>query len=183
MRIRSIFTRVLAPLAGVGLAVGLTTLPAGAVPSGYTVAGTDVSHHSGTIDWSSLASKGIRFGWAKATEGTGFIDDSFSANYSGAKSHGVAIGGYAFGRPDNGPNTGAAQADYLIDHVQYTHDGKTLPPQLDIEWPYWTTSAPMYPCYGDLRQPDGDLDTRLRERSESPDGAERGHLHEQELVE
>ncbi|MEW9534770.1 GH25 family lysozyme, partial [Microbispora sp. NPDC049125] len=128
--------------------VAVTAAPAAAVPSGYSVGGTDVSNHDGTINWSQTAAKGVKFGWAKATEGLDFVDGQFNANYHGAKDNGVYIGAYAFGRPDKGVNTGRAQADFLIDHAQYVNDGKTLPLQLDIEWPWWTTSAPVYPCYG-----------------------------------
>jgi GH25 family lysozyme M1 (1,4-beta-N-acetylmuramidase) len=124
----------------------MSSLPASAVPSGYSVGGTDVSNHSGSIDWSRLPAEGVKFGWAKATEGTSFIDSYFNANYHGAKNNGIYIGAYAFGRPDNG--NGKAQADFLVDHSQYVNDGKTLPLQLDIEWPYWTKSSPIYPCYG-----------------------------------
>jgi GH25 family lysozyme M1 (1,4-beta-N-acetylmuramidase) len=128
--------------------VALTALPAAALPSGYSVGGTDVSNNDGTIDWAQTAAKGVRFGWAKATEGLNFVDGQFNANYHGAKNNGVYIGAYAFGRPDKGAGTGKAQADYLVDHAQYVNDGKTLPLQLDIEWPYWTKAAPIYPCYG-----------------------------------
>ncbi|MFG1613256.1 GH25 family lysozyme [Nonomuraea wenchangensis] len=129
------------------LALGVRPAAA-AVPPGYTVGGTDVSNHAGTIDWAQTAAKGVRFGWAKATEGLDFVDAQYSANYRNAKANGVYIGAYAFGRPDKGVNTGKAQADWLIAHAQYVNDGRTLPLQLDIEWPWWTTAAPMYPCYG-----------------------------------
>ncbi|WP_248959394.1 GH25 family lysozyme [Sphaerisporangium perillae] len=138
---------VLALAAGAAMIVAMA-LPAGAAPAGYSVLGTDVSNHDGAIDWSGVAAKGVKFGWAKATEGLDFVDPQYGANYRGAKSNGVYIGAYAFGRPDKGAGTGKAQADYLVDHAQYVNDGKTLPLQLDIEWPWWTTAAPIYPCYG-----------------------------------
>ncbi|WP_214323718.1 GH25 family lysozyme [Nonomuraea sediminis] len=141
--------RVMAGVAAFVSAIALGVQPAqAAVPAGYTVGGTDVSNHAGTIDWAQTAAKGVKFGWAKATEGLDFVDATYNANYHNAKANGVYIGAYAFGRPDKGVNTGKAQADWLISHAQYVNDGKTLPLQLDIEWPWWTTSAPMYPCYG-----------------------------------
>jgi GH25 family lysozyme M1 (1,4-beta-N-acetylmuramidase) len=145
-------SRLAVALAGIAIAaaglVGVTALPAAALPPGYTVGGTDVSHHDGTIDWAQAAANGVRFGWAKATEGLHFVDDQYATNHQAAKDNGVYIGAYTFGRPDQGLDTGKAQADYLADHAQYVNDGKTLPLQLDIEWPWWTTSAPIYPCYG-----------------------------------
>ncbi|MCT9935389.1 GH25 family lysozyme, partial [Planotetraspora sp. A-T 1434] len=132
----------------VAVAILTNTSPAAASPAGYSVLGTDVSNNDGAIDWRQVAARGVKFGWAKATEGTSFVDSYFDANYHGAKNNGIYIGAYAFGRPDKGVSTGKAQADFLVDHAQYVNDGKTLPLQLDIEWPWWTQSAPMYPCYG-----------------------------------
>jgi GH25 family lysozyme M1 (1,4-beta-N-acetylmuramidase) len=138
---------VAAVVAATGIVV-LTALPAAALPPGYSVGGTDVSHHDGTIDWVQAAADGVHFGWAKATEGLDFVDDQFNTNYHGAKDNGIYLGAYAFGRPDKGAGTGKAQADYLADHAQYVNDGKTLPLQLDIEWPWWTNTGSVYPCYG-----------------------------------
>ncbi|MEV7970929.1 GH25 family lysozyme [Sphaerisporangium sp. NPDC088356] len=140
--------RVVTAIAALGAMIVAGAVPASAAPAGYSVAGTDVSNHDGTINWGDVAAKGVKFGWAKATEGLDFVDPQFNANYHGAKNNGVYIGAYAFGRPDKGVGTGKAQADYLVDHAQYVNDGKTLPLQLDIEWPWWTTAAPIYPCYG-----------------------------------
>jgi hypothetical protein len=116
-----------------------------ALPSGYTVGGTDVSHYAGTVDWSQTAAKGVKFGWAKATEGLTYVDAQYAANYRNAKANGVYIGAYAFGRPDLGAGSGKSQADWLIAHAQYVNDGKTLPLQLDIEWPSDTDTPD---CYG-----------------------------------
>lgn len=120
--------------------------PVHAIPGGYSVAGTDVSNNDGSIRWNELAGAGIKFGWAKATEGVGYVDPNFNANYRDAKTYGIYIGAYAFGRPDNGPGTGKEQADFLVDNAQYANDGKTLPLQLDIEWPYWQGNPGA--CYG-----------------------------------
>jgi hypothetical protein len=55
------------------------------------------------------------------------------------------VGAYHFALPDR--SSGAAQADYLLAHARYAHDGRTLPPMLDIEWP-WDGSGSPAPCYG-----------------------------------
>lgn len=95
--------------------------------------GLDVSHYQGSIDWSSVASKGAKFAYIKATEGTGYQDPKFSANYTGAYDAGVIRGAYHYGRPDQ--SGGAAQADYFVDHGGgWSSDGKTLPGTLDIEY-------------------------------------------------
>ncbi|MDJ0346843.1 GH25 family lysozyme [Streptomyces sp. H10-C2] len=143
-------TRLTVFLAGTLMAVSALTAgvfaatPAAAVPSGYTVEGVDTSNNDGVIDWSTSVSAGVKFGWAKASEGD-WIDPNFSANYQSAKASGIYLGAYAWGRPDKGPDSGKGQADFLVDHAQNTNDGKTLPPQLDIEWPWWTTG---FDCYG-----------------------------------
>src|SRR6266511_113129 len=114
-------------------------------PAGYPVTGIDVSHYQGTIDWAYVAAQGARFSYAKATEVVSFTDDTFNANNSGAKANGLYAGAYHFARPDK--STGRAQADYFLDRAQFTNDGRTLPPMLDIEWPAVGSTSP-YPCYG-----------------------------------
>ncbi|WP_051708764.1 GH25 family lysozyme [Micromonospora parva] len=116
-----------------------------AVPPGYPVTGIDVSHHQGTINWSTVAAAGAKFSYAKATEGLSFIDSSFTANFRGAKQNGILAGAYHYARPDK--SDGTSQANYFLDHAQYSQDGKTLIPMLDIEWPWEGSGAPS-PCYG-----------------------------------
>jgi GH25 family lysozyme M1 (1,4-beta-N-acetylmuramidase) len=118
---------------------------AAAVPPGYSVQGVDVSHHQNTINWASVAASGQKFSYAKATEGVSFIDPNFSANNRGAKQNGLYAGAYTFARPDR--SNGNAAADYLVDHAQWATDGRSLPPMLDIEWPWDGSGAPS-PCYG-----------------------------------
>ena len=119
---------------------------AAARPAGFTVGGIDVSKWQGTVDWAKVAATD-QFAYVKATEGTTYLSDTFAAQYAGAKAAGLYVGAYAFGRPDAPP---IPQADYFIAQSKYVTDGKTLPPMLDIEWPYQINSkyvAP-YPCYG-----------------------------------
>ena len=68
----------------------------------------------------------------QATEGTTYIDPSFSSHYTGATNAGFIRGGYHFAHP--GATTGAAQADYFIAHGGgWSADGITLPGMLDLE--------------------------------------------------
>ncbi|SBT45839.1 GH25 family lysozyme [Micromonospora auratinigra] len=121
------------------------TATATAAPNGYTVTGIDVSHYQGTINWANVAAGGAKFSYAKATEGDYYVDAYFSANNSGAKANGLLAGAYHYARPDQ--SSGTAQADYFLDRAQYSDDGRSLPPMLDIEWPVKGSSSP-YPCYG-----------------------------------
>jgi GH25 family lysozyme M1 (1,4-beta-N-acetylmuramidase) len=103
----------------------------------YPVKGIDVSSHDHSqhpIDWPAVAGSGVRFAYIKATEGSTYTNPYFAADYAAAKSAGLWVGAYAFGRPDLGNPVG--QADYLVQQSQWTPDPATLVPFLDIEWPY-----------------------------------------------
>jgi GH25 family lysozyme M1 (1,4-beta-N-acetylmuramidase) len=105
------------------------------------VAGIDVSSHQPSIDWSKVAPH-INFVYAKATEGTYYVNPLFDSEYEGPYDHGVIRGSYHFAVPSN--SSGTAQADYFIAHGGgWSADGKTLPGALDIEYnPYGKA------CYG-----------------------------------
>ena len=109
--------------------------------------GIDVSHYQGAVDWTAVAAAGASFGYLKATEGTGFVDPMFAANYTGSAGAGLVRGAYHFALPDR--SSGAAQATYFLAHGGgWTADGDTLPPVIDIEYnPYGSNI-----CYG-LSQP------------------------------
>ncbi|NJC74240.1 hypothetical protein HC031_31675 [Planosporangium thailandense] len=118
-------------------------------PAGYSVTGIDVASWQGNIDWNRVAAAGTDFSYAKATEGTTYVNPYFDSQYRGAKRAGLYSGAYVFARPDSPDAVG--QANYFIDHAQFALDGKTLPPMLDIEWPYKGSSGKYvapYPCYG-----------------------------------
>ena len=110
------------------------------VPQG--VPGLDVSAWDGAVDWPSAAADGAAFAYVKATEGVGYVSDTFAAQYGGAAAQGLLHGAYHFALPDR--SDGGTQADYFVDHGGgWTADGSTLPGVLDIEYnPYGPT------CYG-----------------------------------
>lgn len=107
-----------------------------------SVAGMDVSGYQGNVNWSSAYSKGARFAYVKATEGTYYTNPYFTQQYNGSYNVGMIRGSYHFARPDT--TTGATQADYFVNHGGgWSADGKTLPGALDMEYnPYGAT------CYG-----------------------------------
>ncbi|QUQ67354.1 lysozyme [Kutzneria sp. CA-103260] len=95
--------------------------------------GLDVSSYQGNVDWSSVAAKGAKFAYVKATEGTTYTDPTFAHQYNGSYNAGLIRGAYHFARPNN--SSGVAQADYFVAHGGgWSKDGKTLPPMLDIEY-------------------------------------------------
>ncbi|TQK51912.1 GH25 family lysozyme M1 (1,4-beta-N-acetylmuramidase) [Streptomyces sp. SLBN-118] len=98
--------------------------------------GVDVSSHQGNVDWSRLWNSGVKWAYVKATEGTYYTNPYFGQQYTGSYSTGMIRGAYHFATPDTA--TGAAQADYFVNHGGgWSRDGQTLPGVLDIEWnPY-----------------------------------------------
>jgi GH25 family lysozyme M1 (1,4-beta-N-acetylmuramidase) len=103
-------------------------------PAGYPIKGIDVSSWQKDVDWGKVAAAGRKFAYTKATEGTTYKNPYFDGQYKGAKRAGLYSGAYVFARPDS-PDV-VAQANFFVDNAQLANDGKTLPPMLDIEWPY-----------------------------------------------
>ncbi|TNC26112.1 lysozyme [Amycolatopsis alkalitolerans] len=107
-----------------------------------TVPGIDVSGYQGNVDWTNYWGQGIRFAYVKATENTNYTNPYFAQQYNGSYNVGMIRGAYHFATPNT--STGAAQANYFVDHGGgWSADGKTLPGALDMEYnPYGAT------CYG-----------------------------------
>jgi len=118
----------------IALAAGLVgATPAAAQPA---VLGLDVSGHQSSINWGSVASHGAQFAYIKATEGTGYVNPDFAAQYDGAYQARIIRGAYHFALPNY--SSGAAQASYFVANGGgWSADGRTLPGALDIEYnPY-----------------------------------------------
>lgn len=92
------------------------------------LSGIDVSHYQGNVNWAAVKSAGIAFAVAKATEGTGTIDQYFSANWEKIKAAGIIRGAYHFFHASQDPRR---QAQNFL-NVVAIGDGD-LPPVLDIE--------------------------------------------------
>ena len=58
------------------------------------IAGIDVSHWEGDIDFREVKQAGIRFVYIKASEGTTDIDPDFERNYREARKARLKIGFY-----------------------------------------------------------------------------------------
>ncbi|MHB1847203.1 MAG: GH25 family lysozyme, partial [Deltaproteobacteria bacterium] len=97
--------------------------------SGPTVAGIDVSSYQGAIDWRQVASSGQSFAYTKATEGTGWVDPTFAANWAGSQAAGLARGAYHFFHPGEDP---IAQASFFVQTMGPLGPGD-LPPMIDWE--------------------------------------------------
>ncbi len=77
----------------------------------------DVSQWQGSIDWQAVKGAGITRAVAKATEGIGFTDPNFHANWQAMAAAGMPRGAYHFARPDTG-NDPIAEADWFLSVVQ-----------------------------------------------------------------
>ena len=94
------------------------------------IPGIDVSTYQGKVDWQRVKQAGVKFVFAKATEGATFKDKRFKENISSARSAGLYCGAYHFFRPKTalGP-----QVDNFINSIHAV--GGTVLPALDLEVP------------------------------------------------
>jgi GH25 family lysozyme M1 (1,4-beta-N-acetylmuramidase) len=98
--------------------------------------GLDVSNWNGAINWTKVAHAGYRFAFAKATEGTAYVDKTYTANRNGSEGAGLVFGAYHFARPSGkGLAASTASAIRQANHflaVAGPQPGE-LPPVLDLE--------------------------------------------------
>lgn len=121
--------------------------------------GVDVSEYQGRVDWPALQDQGVRFAFIRATEGSGWQDAQFAANWQEARQAGIPAGAYHFFSFDSAADT---QADNFLAAL----DGQfgQLPPVVDIE------------LYGDYKKSPPAAETvlpqleKLLERLEQADG-------------
>lgn len=91
--------------------------------------GIDVSDFQGDIAWSDVHASGlVAFAYAKATEGTDFVAETFLPNHAGCKAVGIPFGAYHFFRPET---DGAEQAKHFLEAIN-GYQG-TLLPMVDVE--------------------------------------------------
>lgn len=99
-----------------------------------TILGVDVSHYDGAITWTQVKSPGDKvFAFCKATEGTDYIDPTYTTNVTQGTSAGVYIGAYHFAHPEL--NTAAAEASYFLAEAGSYIGPGYLVPALDLEDP------------------------------------------------
>lgn len=98
-------------------------------PSQYPIAGVDLSHYQGTVDWETLSKEDIQFAYIKATEGSSHVDEQFAANWQQAGKTSLKVGAYHFFSFDS---PGETQAMNFITSVGI-RDGM-LPPAIDVEY-------------------------------------------------
>jgi GH25 family lysozyme M1 (1,4-beta-N-acetylmuramidase) len=108
---------------------GTTSSAATVCAGGSTLEGLDVSDYDGTVNWTEVASSGRSFAIARISDGTGYPDSTFAANWAGMKSAGLIRGSYQFFRASEDPT---AQANMVIAAVGTLGAGD-LAPVADVE--------------------------------------------------
>jgi GH25 family lysozyme M1 (1,4-beta-N-acetylmuramidase) len=94
------------------------------------LAGIDVSHWQGTIDWPTVASTDVRFVIERATRDTA-VDPTYAQNLAGATDNGIAVGTYHVAVPSAATGDATAEADAFVAAARNA-SGDILP-VLDLE--------------------------------------------------
>ncbi len=118
-----------------GFAALMVLVGAGAATADIT--GPDVSsyqHPNGaSVDWSLVHNAGRTFAFVKATEGIGYVNPYFAADWSAIKANGMVRGSYHYARPDASPTSAAEQARYFVSVAGTMGTSGDLAPVLDLE--------------------------------------------------
>ena len=101
------------------------------VGTGELAKGIDVSGWQGAIDWTKVYKGGFRFAFCKATEGTGFTDNTFKTNMNNGKNAGMLMAPYHYAKPNL--NSGEAEALHFANVVRPFITSDNLRPALDLE--------------------------------------------------
>jgi lysozyme len=100
-------------------------------------AATDLSSWNGTVNFKKVKEYGVSHAWIKITEGTTHQNPGYKKKFDDARSEGLCVGAYHFGRPDTyagDPNDWEREANNFL--LQLEHAGcqpGDLVPVLDVE--------------------------------------------------
>jgi GH25 family lysozyme M1 (1,4-beta-N-acetylmuramidase) len=123
----------------VAIATGVAALMvlAGAGFAAADITGPDVAsyQHPGgaSIDWSQVKNSGRNFAFVKATEGIGYVNPYFSADWAAIQANGMVRGSYHYAKPDTSPTSAAEQARYFVATAGLMQTTGDLAPILDLE--------------------------------------------------
>ncbi len=93
------------------------------------IIGVDISHYQGDVDMDKLIGQGVKFVYAKATEGSGSVDECFEKNRENGLKSGMTMGFYHFFSFDS---PGKDQAENFIKTVGA--EPGLLIPVVDVEF-------------------------------------------------
>lgn len=108
------------------------------------IRGVDVSDFQETVDWHAVKAGGWTFGVAKATQGTGNVQDTFAANRSGMAEAGLSPRGLYHFAQDGDP---VAQADHFCDVVGAIQPGEFIVLDIESNPRYFTLSPADWPGF------------------------------------
>lgn len=97
----------------------------------HAVKGFDISHYQPRVNWENVVREGFRFGFAKASDGTGTKDVMFDNHRRAAAAKGIPLGPYHYVR--FGGTDGKAEADLFLKYTGPARAGE-LPHVIDVEW-------------------------------------------------
>lgn len=92
------------------------------------IAGIDISHYQGKVDWKIVKKQGLKFVYIKATEGEAGVDKDFQIHRTRALDAGMLHGFYHFFHPDKDP---IKQAEHFLKTVE-SNKG-CMPVVIDVE--------------------------------------------------
>lgn len=114
--------------------VMVTTVGVGSAGAATGIDVASYQHPNGApIDWGQVRGAGHAFAYVKATEGTGYTNPYFAADWSGIGNAGLLRGSYHFPRPSLPLSTAIDQARYYVSRVGTMQGANDLPPMLDLE--------------------------------------------------
>ena len=93
------------------------------------ILGIDVSHFQGDVNWVKIKEQNVAFAYAKATQGSSFVDPKFKENQKNTKKAGLKHGSYHFYLTNEDP---VKQAEHYLNTIQDLDEGQMLP-MLDLE--------------------------------------------------
>jgi len=99
----------------------------------HSLLGIDVSNNNGSINWTSVYGNGVRWAYAKATEGTTFTDAYYNGNMNNGKAAGLQMGAYEFCHPESSCPSAQVNHFWSVAGAKITADGKSIYPMLDLE--------------------------------------------------
>ena len=91
--------------------------------------GIDVSHYQEEVAWFAVAQSGVKFAFAKATEGNTWVDSQFARNWARIQEVGLFRGAYHYGHPGQDPEVQAVHFASVVGPLGF----RDLPPALDLE--------------------------------------------------
>jgi lysozyme len=131
MKRSTLIQNALGLAAAVALTLSATSLRANNTT--HSLLGIDVSNNNGSINWTSVYGDGVRWAYAKATEGTGFTDAYYNGNMNNGKAAGLQMGAYEFCHPESGCPSAAINHFWSVAGPKITADGKSIYPMADCE--------------------------------------------------